>query len=191
VKTHSTQRKNSAVARASRDAGRSTYTAWSGGIAALLDRNLLINTWLQPGAAHAIRRRAVSTACRLHKKPLKRFPASTRHNTGLKPGVNEKQIIQTASEQSGALLICQTVSGESPAPISATPSRKSDAEQIIQTLSGQSSTLQIRQTPSAESGIYATVSRKSEIDLVPRTLESEIEKMRRMLESPVRRLHRH
>ena len=194
MKTRSTQRKNSAVARASHSTGRSNYSTWSGGIAALLEGNLLINTWLQPGAAPAERRRAVSTACRPHKKPLKWFLASTRHNTGLntglKPGVNEKQIIQTASEQSGAFLICQTVSGESPAPISATPSRKSDAEQIIQTLSGQSSTLQIRQTASAESGIYATVSRKSEIDLTPRTLESEIEKMRCLLESPAHRLRR-
>jgi len=160
VKIRSAQRKNSAVARASQSAGRPNYTAWSGGIAALLDGNPLINTRLQPGAAPAERRRAVSTACHLHKKPLKRFPASTRHNPGLKPGVNEKQIFQTASEQSGALLICQTVSGESPAPISATPSRKLDAKQIVQALSGQSSTLQFRQT-----------------------LESEIEKTRRLLES--------
>jgi hypothetical protein len=123
------------------------YPAWSGGIAALLDGNPLINTWLQPGAALAERRRAVSTACHLHKKPLKRFPASTRHNTGLKPGIDEKQIVQTAS-------------GESPALISATPSRKLDAKQIVQARSGQSSTLQFRQT-----------------------LESEIEKMRRLLES--------
>jgi hypothetical protein len=34
------------------------------------------------------------------------------------------------------------------------------------------------------------VSRKSEIDLAPRALESEIEKMRRLLESPERRLRR-
>ena len=36
MKTSSTQRKNSAVARASQSAGRSDYRAWSGGIAALL-----------------------------------------------------------------------------------------------------------------------------------------------------------
>jgi hypothetical protein len=173
VKTRSTQRKNSALARANQSAGRSNYRAWSGGIAALLDGNPLINTWLQPGVAHAKRRRAVLTACRLHEKPLKRFPASTRHNTGLKPGVNEKQIAQTASEQLNILPTvsakspssisqtlsakletcgtvshksadaqkCQTVSGESPATIFATPLRKLDAKQIFQTLSGKSSTL--------------------------------------------------
>ena len=155
------------------------YTAWSGGIAVLPDGNSLINTWLQPGVSRAKRRRAVSTACRLHKKPLKRFPASTRHDTGLKPGVNEKQITQTASEQSKILPTVsakssssisqalsakfsrqgltaffqmvsekfllsanrQTMPGKSPVPISATPSRKLDAEQIVQTLSGKSSTL--------------------------------------------------
>ncbi len=37
MKTRSTQRKNSAVARASQGAGRSNYSAWSGGIAALLE----------------------------------------------------------------------------------------------------------------------------------------------------------
>ena len=36
MKTRSTQRKHSAVARASQSAGRSDYRAWSGGIAALL-----------------------------------------------------------------------------------------------------------------------------------------------------------
>jgi hypothetical protein len=137
----------------SQGAGRLNYNAWSGGIAALLEGNLLINTCLQPGAAPAERRRAVSTACRPHKKPLKWFPASTRHNTGLKPGANEKQIVQT--------------------------------------LSGQFSTLQIQQTPPAESGIYATASRKSEIDSDPRARELEIEKTRCLLESPARRLRRH
>lgn len=160
MKIRSTQRKISAVARASQSAGRSNYSAWSAGGAALLDGNPLLNPWLQPGAAPAEQRRAVSTACHLHKKPLKRFPASTRHNPGPRPGVNEKQIVQTASEQSGARLICQTVSGESPAPISATPSRKLDAKQIVRALSGQSSTLPFRQT-----------------------LESKIEKTRRLLES--------
>jgi hypothetical protein len=160
VKARPTKRNGSAVVRVGRSTAGLNYSAWSGGIAALLDGNPLINTWLQPGAAPAERRRAVSTACHLHKKPLKRFPASTRHNPGLKPGVNEKKIVQTASEQSGARLICQTVSGESPAPISATPSRKLDAKQIVQALPGQSSTLQFRQT-----------------------LESEIEKTRRLLES--------
>jgi hypothetical protein len=38
VKIRSTQRKNSAVARASKGAGRSNYPAWSGGIAALLEK---------------------------------------------------------------------------------------------------------------------------------------------------------
>jgi hypothetical protein len=38
VKIRSTQQKNSAVARASNGAGRSNYTAWSGGIAALLEK---------------------------------------------------------------------------------------------------------------------------------------------------------
>jgi len=178
VKTRSTQRKNSAVARASHSAGRSNYRAWSGGIAVLLDKNSLINTWLQPGAAPGGQRRAVSTACRPHKKLLKRFLASLRHNPGLKPGANEKQIVRTASELSAELLICQTVSDESPGLISATLSRKSDAKQIVQTLPGKSSAFQIWQTPPAESGIYATVSRKSETDFAPRTLELEIEKTR-------------
>ena len=38
MKIRSTQRKNSAVARASKGARRSNYTAWSGGIAALLEK---------------------------------------------------------------------------------------------------------------------------------------------------------
>ncbi|MSU63057.1 MAG: hypothetical protein EXS31_11810 [Pedosphaera sp.] len=37
MKTRSTQRKNSAVGHASQSAGRSNYSAWSGGIAALLE----------------------------------------------------------------------------------------------------------------------------------------------------------
>ena len=180
MKTRSTQRKHSAAARASHSAGRSNYSVWSGGIAALLDENSLINTWLQPGAAPAEQRRAVSTACRPHQKPLKRFSASPHHNTGLKPGANEKQIVRTASELSAELLICQTVSDESLGLISATLSRKSDAKQIVQTLSGKSSAFQIWQTPPAESGIYATVSRKSETDFAPRTLGLEIETTRRL-----------
>jgi hypothetical protein len=163
VKTRSTQRKNSVVARASHSAGRVNYRAWSGGTAALLAENPLINTRLQPGVLPAKRRRAVLTAYRPHEKPLKRFPASTRCNTGLKPGVNERQIVQAASAQSNILPTvlakspssisqtlsaeleicgtvphksaaakkCQTVSGESAATISATPSRKLDAPEII------------------------------------------------------------
>ena len=143
MKLHSTQRKHSAVARASQSAGRSDYRGWSGGSAALLAENPHINTRLQPGVSRAQRRRAVLTACRPHEKPLKRFPASTHHHTGLKPGVNERQMVQTASRQSKILPavlakspssisqtlsanldICGTVSHESAATISATPSRK-------------------------------------------------------------------
>ncbi|MGB8370529.1 MAG: hypothetical protein ACLPYZ_12980 [Limisphaerales bacterium] len=40
MKIRSTQRKNSAVARASQSAGRPNYTARSGGLAALLDGTL-------------------------------------------------------------------------------------------------------------------------------------------------------
>ncbi len=128
MKTRSTQRKNSAVARASQSAGRSDCRALSGSIAALLAENPLINTRLQPGVLPAKRQRAVLTACRPHQKPLKRFPASTRHNTGLKPGVNERQICGTAPHKSADAQKLQTVSAKSPVPISATLSRKSTGQ---------------------------------------------------------------
>jgi hypothetical protein len=154
VKTCSTQRKKSTVARASQSAGRSNYRVWSGGIAAVLAENPLTNTRLQPGVSPAERRRAVLTAYRPHEKPLKRFLTFTRHDTGLKPGVNERQICQTVSDKFSSVEIlqtlsakfeicgtashksvdannCQTVSGESAAMISATPSRKLDAPKII------------------------------------------------------------
>jgi hypothetical protein len=47
VITRSTSRKNSAVARASQSAGRSNYSAWSGGIAALLDGTLQFRQTLE------------------------------------------------------------------------------------------------------------------------------------------------
>jgi len=158
VKPRSTQRKKSAVARTSQSAGRSDYRAWSGGIAALLEENPPINTRLQPGVAHAKCRRAVLTACRPHEKPLKRFPASTRCNTGLKSGVNERQIVQAASEQSNIL---PTVSAKSSSSISQTVSEKFLLSANCQTMSGKSSSKQIPPTVSAEFEICGTASHKS------------------------------
>jgi hypothetical protein len=197
VKPRSTQRKNSAVACASHSAGRPNYSAWSGGIAALLAENPLINTRLQPGVLPAKRLRAVLTACRPHQKPLKRFPASTRHNTGLKPGVNERQIVQTASEQSNILptvlakspsSIAQTLSAQ--LEICGTVSHKSADAQKCQTVSGESS-VRISATLSRKldaKQIVQTLSGKSSMLAFRQALESEIEKMRRLLESPERRL---
>ncbi len=200
MKPRLTQRKHSAAARASHSAGRSNYSAWSGGIAALLAENFLINTRLQPGVLPAKRLRAVLTACRPHQKPLKRFPAPTCHNTGLKPGANERQIVQTASEQS---IILPTVSAKSPSSISQTLSAKLE---ICGTVSHKSADAQKCQTVSGEppAQISATLSRKldakqivqtlsgkSSTLLFWQTLELEIEKMRRLLESPARRLRRH
>ncbi len=125
MKTRSTQLKNSGVSRATHSAGRSDYRAWPGGIAALLAEKPLINTRLQPGVLTAKRQRAVLTASRPPEKPLKRIPASTRHDTGLKPGVNERRIVQTASGNFHLPQKGQTLSGKSPAPIFATLSRKS------------------------------------------------------------------
>jgi hypothetical protein len=164
VSVKPTKQKSSAIARASQSAGRSDYRVWPGSIAAFLAEKPLINTRLQPGVLPAERRRAVLTASRAHQKPLKRFPSSTRHDTGLKPGVNETQICQTVSDKFFSTEISQTLSAEF--EICGTASHKSANAQKLQTMSAKSP-VPISATPSQKSTgqKYATASRISSASL--------------------------
>ena len=104
MKTRSTQRKNSAVARVSHRAARSNYRAWSGGIAALLEENPLINTRLQPDVNERQICQTVSD----------KFSSTEISQTLFTKFVDARKF--------------QTVSAKSPVSISATLSRKSTGQ---------------------------------------------------------------
>ena len=221
MKTRPTRQKHSAVARASRSAGRPEYSAWSGGIAALLAEarrqsarsvNALLTAtyweigrriveFVQQGEPRAeygdevVRQLSRDLTKRfgrgfgyINLGMMRRFfltwspeaivqtlSEQSQRRTGL-------PTVQTASEQFMAFQICQTLSNKSSGKqISQTPSaeleicgtasRKSAEAGKLQTASAKSfvpaPTIQIVQTPSGKfvPPIYATPSRKSEIDL--------------------------
>ena len=191
MKTRSTQRKKSAVARASHRAGRSDYRAWSGGIAALLaearrqsarsvNAILTATYWeigrrivefVQQGETRA--EYGDEVVRKLSRDLTKQFGRGFGYiNLGMMRRFfltwSPEVIVQTLSEQSRR---------RTGLPIVQTASEQFMAFQICQTLSGKSSGAQIRPTPSAELEIgrtvsdkcipptYSPASRKSEIDL--------------------------
>ena len=96
MKPRSTQRKKSAVARASQSAGRSDYRAWSGGIAALLEEQIC---------------------------PTVSGKSSGEHIS--QTASAEFEICGTASHKTADAQKLPTPLAKSPVPISATLSRKS------------------------------------------------------------------
>jgi predicted nuclease of restriction endonuclease-like (RecB) superfamily len=201
VKPRSTQRKKSAVARASQGARRSDYRAWSGGIAALLAEarrqsarsvNAILTAtyweigrriveYLQSGESRAgygeeiLHRLSADLTNEFGRgysiRNLRSFrnfylgwrirqtvyaeSAGLFYDPGIRaeavrfPVVDVDGIVQTVSEQSSGALIRQTPSAEL---------------QIVQTASGKFLPPQKCQTPSGKSGtpISATLSRKYE-----------------------------
>ena len=211
MKTRSTQRKKSAVARASQSAGRSDYRAWSGGIAALLAEArrqsarsvnaILTATYWEIGRRIVEFQQQGEQRAEYGEVLLKRLSADLTKQLGRGFGwrnlfqmrgfyLTHQDILSTLSAKSAATAILQTVSAISfpsvldvQAAVSPqagklqTSSAKSAETKKVQTLPGKSSGALIRQTPSAEleicqtlsdkflPPIYATPSRKSEIDL--------------------------
>jgi len=191
MKTRSTQRKNSAAARARHRVGRSDYRAWSGGIAALLaearrqsarsvNAILTATYWeigrrivefVQQGETRA--EYGDEVVGQLSRDLTKQFGRGFGYiNLGMMRRFfltwSPETIVQTLSEQSRR---------RTGLPIVQTASEQFRAFQICQTLSGKSSGALIRQPPSAELEIVQTgsdkflpplsapASRKSEIDL--------------------------
>ena len=181
VKARSTQRKKSAIARASHSAGRSDYRAWSGGIAALLaearrqsarsvNAILTATYWeigrrivefVQQGETRA--EYGDEVVRKLSRDLTKQFGRGFGYiNLGMMRRFfliwSPEIIVQTLSEQSRR---------RTGLPIVQTASEQFMALQICQTLSGKSSGALIRQTPSDKflPPIYAPASRKSEMDL--------------------------
>ena len=168
MRTRSTQRKHSAVARASQSVGRSDYRAWSGGIAALLEEArrqsarsvnaILTATYWEIG------RRIVEFVQRgetraeygdevvrqLSRDLTKRFGRGFGY---INLGMMRRFFLTWPSEA-----IVQTLSEQS---------RRRAGLPIVQTASEQFMAFQICQTPSGKfvPPISATSSRKSEIDL--------------------------
>jgi hypothetical protein len=191
VKTRSTQRKHSAVARANQSVGRPNYTAWSGGIAALLEKarrqsarsvNAILTAtyweigrriveFVQQGETRA--EYGDEVLVNLSRDLTKQFGRGfTRDNLQ-----RMKSFYQLwPYDQISATLARQPVLVGVVAKICGTPSHKSATKLIQQTSSAEleicgtvshkSGEVEKSQTLSAESGkpIYATVSRKSGID---------------------------
>jgi predicted nuclease of restriction endonuclease-like (RecB) superfamily len=184
VKTRSTQRKHSAVARASQSAERSDYRAWSGGIAALLAEArrqsarsvnaILTATYWEIGRRIVEFEQQGENRADYGEVLLQRLGADLTKRFGRGFAwrnlfrmrafyMTHQDILSTLSAKSQQAAILQTVSAIfSPLKvidISATPSRKSESN-ILPTVSAKSFKA-IRQTPSAELQIVQTVSGKS------------------------------
>jgi Uncharacterized conserved protein len=165
VKPRSTQRKNSAVARASHSAGRSNYRAWSGGIAALLEE-------ARRQSARSVNAILTATYWEIGRRIVEFVQqGETRAEYGdevlgkLSRDLTKKFGRGFAHDNLQRMrLFYQAWPVEM---IYATLSRKSLERKIVQTMSEQFQLPQICQTVSDKlpASIYATVSRKSEIDL--------------------------
>ena len=175
MKPRSTQRKKSAVARTSQGTGRLNYSAWSGGIAALLEEarrqsarsvNAILTAtyweigrriveFVQQGETRA--EYGDEVVRQLSRDLTKQFGRGFGYiNLGMMRRFfltwSPEVIVQTLSEQSRR---------RTGLPIVQTASEQFMAFQICQTLSGKSSNKQISQTPSAELEICGTASHKS------------------------------
>lgn len=164
MKTRSTQRKHSAVARASQSAGRWDYRAWSGGIAALLAE-------ARRQSARSVNAILTATYWEIGRRIVEFVQqGETRAEYGdevlgkLSHDLTKKFGRGFAHDNLQRMrLFYQAWPVEA---IYATLSRKSLDLKIFQTASEKFLLPEKSQTLSAESGkpIYATVSRKSEID---------------------------
>lgn len=175
MKTRSTQRKNSAVARASHSAGRSNYRAWSGGIAALLAEArrqsaravnaILTATYWEIGRRIVEFVQQGETRAEYGDEVLGKLSRDLTKKFGRGFSRQTLQQMRQFYIFNPPEKICQTLSG------------KSSAEQISQTLSAKLEICGTASHKSAEAGklptasakslvpISATPSRKSEIDL--------------------------
>jgi predicted nuclease of restriction endonuclease-like (RecB) superfamily len=165
VKTRSTQRKNSAVARASQSAGRSNYTAWSGGIAALLEE-------ARRQSARSVNAILTATYWEIGRRIVEFVQqGETRAEYGDEVLVNLSRDLTKKFGRGFAHDNLQRMRlfylARPVETIYATLSRKSIERRIVQTASEQFLLPQKCQTPSGKSAapIYATLSRKSEINL--------------------------
>ncbi len=185
MKTRSTQRKHSAVARASQSAGRSDYRAWSGGIAALLAEArrqsarsvnaILTATYWEIGRRIVEFVQQGETRAEYGDEVLKRLSAdlTKRFGRGFGPvNLNEMKrfflawptetIFQTLSEKfakSSQPNIFQTLSEKSLAAVI--------GGQIFQTVTGKLQTLSAISSSPDLTDISATSSRKSGADILP------------------------
>ena len=191
MKPRSTQRKKSAVARASQSAGRLNYRAWSGGIAALLaearrqsarsvNAILTATYWeigrrivefVQQGETRAeygdviIEKLSHDLAQKFGRGFSQRNLEQMRLFYLQHPAQEISQTLSAKFSRQGLTAFFQTVSEKFLLPANCqTVSGKSSGKQIPQTVSAE---LEICGTASHKSAtpIYATPSRKSEIDL--------------------------
>ena len=187
MKPRSTQRKNSAVARASQGVGRSNYSAWSGGIAALLEEarrqsarsvNAILTAtyweigrriveYLQSGEARAGYGEEILN--RLSADLTKEFGRgySIRNLRSFRNFYLGWRIRQTVSAESAGLFYDPGIRAE---PVSFPVV---DVDGIVQTVSEQSSSTLIRQTPSAELKIIQTASGKFPLPQKKQTLSGK------------------
>lgn len=155
MKTHLTKRKNSTVTRASQSARLSNYTVWSGGIAALLEEArrqsarsinaILTATYWEIGRRIVVFSQEGGDRAGYGEKILDHLSADLTERFG--KGFGRSNLFQMKAFYLAFAEIVQTPSGQ----------LKLSTERVaqkIQTLSGKSA-----------APIYATASRKSEIDL--------------------------
>jgi predicted nuclease of restriction endonuclease-like (RecB) superfamily len=172
VKTRPTQRKHFAVARASHSAGRSNYSAWSGGIAALLEaarrqsarsvNAILTATYWEIGRRIVEFVQQGETRAEYGDEVLERLSRDLTGKFGRgysRPNLQQmkrfyqlnpaEQICQTLSDKfnrQGLTAFFQTVSEKFLLPVKCqTASDKSSGQQISQTVSAK---LEIYETPS-------------------------------------------
>ena len=172
MKTRSTQRKNSAVARASHSAGRSDYRAWSGGIAALLAEArrqsarsvnaILTATYWEIGRRIVAFQQQGQDRAEYGDVLLKRLSADLTKQFGRGFGwrnlfqmrgfyLTHQDILSTLSAKSAATAILQTLSAISFPPALDVQAAVSTQSGKLQTLSAKSAVTKKVQTPSGQS----------------------------------------
>ena len=187
MKTRSTQRKKSAVARASHRAGRSNYRAWSGGIAALLAEArrqsarsvnaILTATYWEIGRRIVEYLQSGESRAGYGEEILHRLSADLTKEFGRGYSIRNLRsfrnfylgwrIRQTVSAESARLFYDPGIRAEAVSfPVV-------DVDGIVQTVSKQSSSALIRQTPSAELQIVQTASGKFPLPQKGQTLSGK------------------
>ena len=176
VKTRSTQRKKSAVARASQGAGRSDYRAWSGGIATLLAEArrqsarsvnaILTATYWEIGRRIVEFAQQGETRAEYGDEVLERLSSDLTKRFGRGFSRQTLQQMRQFYVFNPPEQICQTLSGKSwmtaiGGQIFQTVSEKLSLSEKCQTASGNSSGEQILETLSAKSEICGAASRES------------------------------
>ncbi len=172
MKTRSTQRKKSAVARASQSVGRSDYRAWSGGIAALLAEArrqsarsvnaILTATYWEIGRRIVAFQQQGQDRAEYGDVLLKRLSADLTKQFGRGFGwrnlfqmrgfyLTHQDILSTLSAKSAATAILQTLSAISFPPALDVQAAVSTQSGKLQTLSAKSAVTKKVQTPSGQS----------------------------------------